>query len=50
MFAEWAGQAPADKRREIIGWRLVSLMEASKYGKKLLGAAPATARLRDAAR
>lgn len=37
MFAEWEKRAPADKRREINGWRLISLMEASKFGKKLLG-------------
>ena len=37
MFAEWAEQAPAEKMREIVGWRLISLMEASKFGKKLLG-------------
>jgi len=37
MFAEWEKRAPVDKRREILGWRLISLMEASKLGRTLLG-------------
>lgn len=35
MFAEWAPTAPTAKQAEILGWRLASLAEATKYGKTL---------------
>ncbi len=35
MFADWAKQAPAEKKPEIMAWRLASLEEACKYDKRL---------------
>src|SRR4051812_17919166 len=37
MFAAWAEHAPAEKTREIVGWRLGALMDAARHGKKLVG-------------
>ena len=37
MFAEWAERAPSDKRAEIRGWQLSSLINAARFDRKAKG-------------